>query len=264
MPNELSGKARLRLERFAAALREFGLVDRAGIGPRLALCDGLTLAVLRQMLLPLRDSLPRGVNLSFLAKSVFAALAQVAPETEAWRRCFVAASPVLNGIPPGKRHASKYEQHVFELLKAIFDGSLTNGVQQQEVHNGIQRVDIMFDNARGVFRRIAKQMGRPSPYIPFECKNYVGDVGNPEFDQLSGRLNPSIGAIGVLVFRSVRDWGRANIHCQVKLKDSKCLILLDDSDLTALYQARRDGDPRGVDRTILGRLRALTLNIPAK
>jgi len=149
-------------------------------------------------------------------------------------------------------------------LKSIFDGFLTNGRIEQEINTGIQRIDLMFDNMTGIFSQLASKIGKPSLYLPFECKNYANDLGTPEYDQLSGRLNMDIGPMGVLVFRSITDWGRANQHCQAKLKDSKYLILLDDSDLAAMYQKRHEGDLSGMEGVILDRFRSLKLNVAAK
>jgi hypothetical protein len=239
-------------------------VDRDGIGTRLSLADNLTLPRLQRLLSPFGDALPKGVTVEFLAKSVRVALGEVCPATLAWRERFAAVQPQLTRIASGRKHATRYHKHVFDLLLAIFDGFLTNGRIEQKMHTGVCRVDIMFDNTCGVFFKIAKIIEKASPYIPFECKNYAGDLGSPEYDQLSGRLNRDIGAVGVLVFRSITDWGRANQHCQGKLKEDKYLILLDDSDLGAMYQKRYEGDLKGLDKIILDRLRALKLNVAAK
>lgn len=264
MPSEFPDEARLRLERFAGVLRRFGLVDRDGIGTRVCRADNPKLPTLNRLLAPFGDALPKGLTVEFLSKSVRVALTEPCPATLAWREHFALVHPQLTKIDKGRKHAGRYHKHVFDLLFAIFDGSLANGRIEQEMHTGIQRVDILFDNMGGVFSKIANIIGMASPYIPFECKNYVGDLGNPEYDQLSGRLNPGIGFVGVLIFRSITDWGRANEHCQVKLKDGKYVILLDDSDLDAMYQKRHDGDLMGLDEIILGRLRAIQLNISAK
>jgi len=264
LPSEFPDEARLRLERFAGVLRRFGLVDRDGIGTRVCRADNPKLPTLNRLLAPFGDALPKGLTVEFLSKSVRVALTEPCPATLAWREHFALVHPQLTKIDKGRKHAGRYHKHVFDLLFAIFDGSLANGRIEQEMHTGIQRVDILFDNMGGVFSKIANIIGMASPYIPFECKNYVGDLGNPEYDQLSGRLNPGIGFVGVLIFRSITDWGRANEHCQVKLKDGKYVILLDDSDLDAMYQKRHDGDLMGLDEIILGRLRAIQLNISAK
>lgn len=264
MPNEFAGEARLRLERFSGVLRRFGLVDRNEIGTRVSLAESLTLPTLRRLLAPFADALPKGVPVAFLAKSVQVALAEASPATLAWRERFAAIQPQLTGIGTGRKHASRYHKHVFTLLTAIFDGFLTDGKIEQEINTGIQRVDIMFDNTCGVFCKIAKSILKASPYIPFECKNYADDVGNPEYDQLSGRLNVDIGAVGVLVFRSILDWGRANAHCQARMKGEKYLILLDDSDLAAMYQNRYDGDIRSMEGVVTDRFRSLRLNVRAK
>lgn len=254
----------MRLHRFTGVLRDLGLVDRYDVGQRLAGVEDLRLSTLRSMLAPFRADLPQGITLDFLAESVLSALAEIAPDTEAWRERFGQAKPTLVGIRPGRAQAGRYHKHVFEILKAVFDRFLSNGHIEQEINAGIQRVDIMFDNTAGVFATIAARIGQASPYLPFECKNYTGDLENPEYDQVSGRLTPMIGAIGVLIFRHVRNWARANQHCQSRRKDGKVILLFDDDDLTTMYERRFVGDTQGMEEVVLGRFRSLELDVPAK
>lgn len=239
-------------------------MDRYDIGPQIALQNQISLARLRELLTPFKSNLPSGVSTSDLSKLVFSKLSEIAPEVSVWRDTFASLHPKLEGIPAGRPGASNYHLHVFDLLRAIFDGLLTNGKCEQKINNGIQRVDIMFENSSHLFERIAASVNRPSPYLPFECKNYVDDLDAPEYDQLSGRLNKDVGAVGILVFRSISNWERANQYCQAKLKDDKVILLLDDKDLKDLYQLRHDGGASSVEEYIGERWKALRLNVSAK
>ena len=43
------------------------------------------------------------------------------------------------------------------------------------------------------------------PYVYVECKNYTGEVANPEIDQLSGQFSNRRGRVGILTCRELED-----------------------------------------------------------
>lgn len=264
MPSRSPSDRSVRLHRLSNVLRRFGLVDRYGIGDKILATPKSDVATLKKLLGPLRDDLPPGLTAAFLAESIHAALAEASPDAAMWQSKFSGVTPRFRSIATGSKCAHEYHMHVFELLVAILDGLLDNGRIEQEINTGIQRVDIMFDNCGGGVFSQASPDGAPCNYVPFECKNYTEDLNTPEYDQLSGRLNPDIGNIGVLVFRSIANWGRANLHCQAKYKDKKILLLFDDNDLVQMYGFRQAGDVPGVEQIIRDRVRAVRLNTAPK
>lgn len=151
-----------------------------------------------------------------------------------------------------------------ERSNGIFDGSLSNGRIEQEINSGIHRVDIMFDNfaKKGFFADEGKRLELPSNYVPTECKNYTDDLGSPEYDQLSGRLNDDIGRIGLLVFRKIKDPKKALEHRKAKWAKRELIIMLDDADILRMYKARFDCRVDDVDALLWDKVRQLRLNSP--
>ena len=129
------------------------------------------------------------------------------------------------------------------------------------MNGDVQRVDIMFDNTEGVFCQIAEKIGKRCPYLPFECKNYANDLANPEYDQLCGRLNSDVGAIGILVCRSITNRDRVREHCQTRWRNEQVVLVLTDADLAKMFWYRFDGAQELVDKVILDRFRSLMLNV---
>jgi hypothetical protein len=201
------------------------------------------------------------VSPRLIAQGLAAAVNSDSPATIKWRQKF-GASPDLGSIRPGAAHATRYHRTIFKALQGIFDGELTNGQIEQEINTGIHRVDIMFDNSAeaGFFAEIRNRFKLQSNYVPAECKNYAADLGSPEYDQLSGRLNDDIGRVGLLVFREIADAKKALAHQQAKWKKGDVLILLDDSDVLRMHKARHDGRPDVVDDILRQKVRQLKLN----
>ncbi len=138
---------------------------------------------------------------------------------------------------------------------------LSNGQIEQEINQGIHRVDIMFDNFADVafFADVSTRLKLKSPHVPIECKNYSYDLDSPEYDQLSGRLNPDI-QMGLLVVRKIDNPTKALNHVQAKWKKRELLITLDDNDILSLHKARFTGRPSEVDALLWGKVRQVSLN----
>ena len=151
-------------------------------------------------------------------------------------------SDVLS-VPRGAADAKRYEDAVEALLSALFAPDLTTPVLQYPLHNRKKIVDIKYTNMSqaGFFSWVGQHY--PAPLIWVECKNYAGEVANPELDQLSGRFSPSRGKVGLLVCRSFDDKDRFLERCVDTAKDDRGFIIpLDDDDLKALVEARKSGD----------------------
>lgn len=163
-------------------------------------------------------------------------------------------------VPTGRIDSARYEKAVEGLLTALFYPNLTNPIVQHQIHNGRKRIDITYTNmaVNGFFKWVATHY--PAPHVFVECKNYGGEVGNPELDQLSGRFAPSRGQVGILVCRSFHNKERFLNGCADTARDSRGFILaMDDEDLTALTLARRD-EPLYSEWPLLhGRFRELVM-----
>lgn len=141
----------------------------------------------------------------------------------------------LRAVPPGRNDAAGYEKAVESLMTALFYPSLTNPQVQSEIHQGRKRIDITYTNAatRGFFYWLA--MHYPSAHIFVECKNYTGDPGNPELDQLSGRFSPARGRVGILACRNFQDKALFLQRCRDTANDDRGFVIaIDDEDIGTL------------------------------
>ena len=68
------------------------------------------------------------------------------------------------------------------------------------------------------------------PYVYVECKNYTGEVANPEIDQLSGQFSNRRGRVGILTCRELED--NFIKRCADTYEDERGLVIpLEDKDL---------------------------------
>lgn len=144
-------------------------------------------------------------------------------------------------IPGGRQDSDDYERAIEALLTALFYPSLTNPQPQFAIHGGRKRIDITYTNASqiGFFNWLGHHY--PSAHIFVECKNYTGEVANPELDQLSGRFSPRRGQVGMLVCRDLDNKNLFLTRCRDTASDGRGFIVpIDDSDLETLVNHRRD------------------------
>lgn len=148
-------------------------------------------------------------------------------------------------IPPGPSDADRYHRAINNLLNALFYPALDMPEREFPIHEGRKRIDITYVNVAetGFFWWINKHGSVPAPMVVVECKNYSGQVGNPELDQLTGRFSPRRGRLGLLCHRGFEGKKSTVIaRCRdAALDDRGIVIALDDEDLKKLVQARIDG-----------------------
>lgn len=150
----------------------------------------------------------------------------------------------LASIPSGPEHATDYHRTIVGILEFIFYPDLICPEVEDEIHDGLKRIDITFDNAskKGFFYDLHMVKKIPSQYISVECKNYSTDPKNPEIDQLAGRFAPNRGKFGLLLCRTISEIERFYKRCQHTYKDDRGLIIpLVDKDLILLLKSIEQG-----------------------
>ena len=262
MPENSSNKLRRkRLNSIAKVLRQFGLTDPGQIADALGEPPLPSHGALEKLLRSLDLRLPRNVSPRLIAQALLAAINEDSPLTLKWRETF-GGTPNFAAIKPGAAHATRYHRTIFDSLKGIFDGTLSNGQIEQEINRGIHRVDIMFDNSadNGFFAQVGRRLNLPSSYVPTECKNYAADLGSPEYDQLSGRLNDEVGRVGLLVLRKINNPAKALEHQRAKWIKRELIIMLDDNDVLRMHKARYEGHPGDIEALLWKKVRQIRLN----
>lgn len=151
----------------------------------------------------------------------------------------------VHSVPTGNADSSAYEAAIEQLLTALFYPALSHPQPQTRIHEGRKRIDITYTNmaTEGFFEWLAKH--HPAPNVFVECKNYSGEIANPELDQLSGRFSPSRGQFGILVCRSFDNKELFQRRCRDTAIDHRGFIIaLDDDDLSALVNLRQHDGPQ--------------------
>lgn len=143
----------------------------------------------------------------------------------------------LAEIPSGTANASNYHNLIIGILELLFYPNLSSPKKEHEIHDGRKRIDITFNNSAesGFFFTLPnKNVLLPCPFVFVECKNYTGEVANPELDQLSGRFSNRRGKVGILACRTLDENESFMKRCADTYEDDRGLILpITDEDLTA-------------------------------
>lgn len=150
----------------------------------------------------------------------------------------------LKTLQPGIKDAEHYHRLASLIVNRIFNDSLRNMELKQETQRSTKIIDTVYRNSaeKGFFHSLQSSFNIKCPYIIMEAKNYNYDPENPEFDQLSGRLNKVIGKFGILVCRKIEDKTAMMKKCEGYLDDEKYVVTLTDNDLTELLDLRDEGN----------------------
>lgn len=141
----------------------------------------------------------------------------------------------LEAVPAGTKNASKYHNLIIGILELLFYPNLSSPKKETPIHGGRKRIDITFHNSAetGFFYTLPnKNPQLPCQFIFVECKNYTGEVANPELDQLSGRFSPRKGKVGILACRCLDENDTFLKRCADTYEDERGLIIpITDEDL---------------------------------
>ena len=149
----------------------------------------------------------------------------------------------LTDLSTGRKDAYKYEIAIEALLNALFYPDLVDPERQTRQDNGRKIVDITYTNyaQSGFFWWLSKSVA--SSYIFVECKNYSGDIGNEEIDQLLGRLDKKNGMFGLLLVREISNQRKIFELCKAALnRHDKYIIVITDAILAELVTEAQDRD----------------------
>jgi hypothetical protein len=156
-----------------------------------------------------------------------------------------ALAEVLRNIAPGDNGATPYHRLMIGVVEFIFYPSLEHPRKELEIHDGRKRIDIVMENSaqRGIFLSIPNVRRVPCAYVPFECKNYGREVGNPELDQLAGRFAVNRGQVGFLCCRSFENRQLFIQRCRDTFQDGRGMVLpLDDATVLRYLELIEGGN----------------------
>lgn len=152
----------------------------------------------------------------------------------------------LAAVPSGTANASNYHNLIIGILELLLYPNLSSPKKEVDIHDGRKRIDITFNNSAetGFFFTLPNSNALlPCPFVFVECKNYTGEVANPELDQLSGRFSNRRGRVGILSCRKLDQNDAFLKRCADTYEDDRGLIIpITDEDLiTALSEFHQKG-----------------------
>jgi len=160
----------------------------------------------------------------------------------------------LASIPSGTENASEYHNLIIGILELLAYPRLSSPKKELGIHSGRKRIDITFNNSAetGFFFTLPNNNALlPCPFVFVECKNYTGEVSNPELDQLSGRFSNKRGRVGILMCRILDENDAFLRRCADTYEDDRGLIIpITDEDLTIALSAFPQDGPDGFDKIL--------------
>lgn len=157
---------------------------------------------------------------------------------------------ILDSIKPGAKQASDFHKIAYDSLIHILSRRVGNPWMEKDVNEGRKRIDIVFDNKdrNGFIHNLNTVHKIKCPKIIIECKNYGKEIGNPEVDQINGRLNDKRGRFGIIICRSIENKERLLSRCKDLLNDNNnYVIVIDDNELINLLKFRDNNDEEKID-----------------
>lgn len=157
---------------------------------------------------------------------------------------------ILNSIKTGQTDAHQFHKIAFDNLIHILGERLSNPKSETSINEGRKRIDIVFNNTdkKGFFNNLNTVHKIKCPKIIVECKNYGSELGNPEIDQIAGRLNSQRGRFGILVCRKIKDKANLLKRCKDLVNDNgNYIVVLEDNDIFRLLEFRDKNNESGID-----------------
>ena len=131
------------------------------------------------------------------------------------------------------------------------------------IHEGRKRIDITFDNSAdtGFFYHLPNKSYLPCQFIFIECKNYTGEIANPELDQMMGRFSNRRGRFGIIVCRYLDDNDLFIKRCADTYHDDNGLIIpiVDEDIITALSEFPQYG-VNAIEKILEAKYRKITFS----
>jgi len=169
---------------------------------------------------------------------------------------------IMNSIQVGQNDASSFHKIAYDNLIHIFGDRLSNPNMEVAINQGRKRIDILFNNTdkNGFFNSLNTIHHLKCPKIIVECKNYGKEIGNPEIDQINGRLNSKRGRFGIIVCRAIDNKPKLIERCKDLMNDNgNYIIALDDNDIVHLLELKDKNDERAIDNFLEGKIDELIM-----
>lgn len=147
----------------------------------------------------------------------------------------------LAATQPGKADAYRYEELIHRVVEYVFRNNFKSSLiqDQYEISKGRQRIDIKanWSTSSPLKTIVVDEYGLKTSFVPIECKNYSGILGNKEFGQMVDRCDKRWRHFGMILCRKMKDKNKVLDQCNDRLSRHGYLITpFDDNDVKALLR----------------------------
>lgn len=142
---------------------------------------------------------------------------------------------------PGKTDAYRYEELIHHVVEYVFQNHFKSATieDQYKIAEGRQIIDIKANwSANSSLKTILVDEYRfATSFVPIECKNYSGMLGNKEFGQMVDRCDHRWRHFGIILCRKMKKRQKVLDQCADRLARHKYLIIVfDDADVKQLLR----------------------------
>ncbi|MFI8492695.1 hypothetical protein ACIGC1_07255 [Peribacillus butanolivorans] len=140
----------------------------------------------------------------------------------------------LESVNSGKVEAKEYEKVISKIMERLFNPFLISPHPQVTTFDKREIIDITLYN-KAIYGFWQDVKNKHHGYVIFvECKN-MDNIGNPEFHQISNRLNEKKGLFGMLISRKSNDLDIERAH-RIFYLQNKVVINLTDADIINMLE----------------------------
>lgn len=151
----------------------------------------------------------------------------------------------LETIIAGKKNAQQYEKFCVDILKYLFNDTLTLWGEQQKSNDDLFRFDLICKIKNNInnefFNTIENYFS--SKYIIFEFKNYIEEITQKEVYTTEKYLyKTALRTVAILLTRNGVDKNGIKAIKGTLRENGKLIIVLDDSDIKQMIYAKEHGE----------------------
>lgn len=151
----------------------------------------------------------------------------------------------LETIIAGKKNAQQYEKFCVDILKYLFNDTLSLWEEQQRSNDDLFRFDLICKIKNNInnefFNTIENYFS--SKYIIFEFKNYIEEITQKEVYTTEKYLyKTALRTVAILLTRNGVDKNGIKAIKGTLRENGKLIIVLDDSDIKQMIYAKEHGE----------------------
>lgn len=151
----------------------------------------------------------------------------------------------LETIISGKKNSQQYEKFCVDILKYLFNDTLTLWEEQQKSNDDLFRFDLICKIKNNInnefFNTIENYFS--SKYIIFEFKNYIKEITQKEVYTTEKYLyKTALRTVAILLTRNGVDKNGIKAIKGTLRENGKLIIVLDDSDIKQMIYAKEHGE----------------------